>query len=884
VTDGPAAQPPTAPPPAYPPHWEADVVAADGGTVHLRPILPTDGPELSGLVERSSERTRYLRFFGPYPRIPERDLQRFVNVDHHGRVAFVLLLGHQIIAVGRYEQLGADDPGGPDIAEVAFLVEDAHQGRGLGSILLEHLAAAGRERGIRRFAAEVLAENGGMVRIFLHAGYTATRSYSDGVVHLEFPIDATTSSLAVRYEREQRAESRSIARLLNPGSVAVIGASNDRGQLGYAVLRNLLDYGFQGPLYPVQPDTSHAAGVPAYPSISDVPAQVDLAVLAVLPDAIADVVDQCRAKGVRGLVVVTGAAGEHAGGPLVAAARAQGMRVIGPNCLGIVNTDPQLRLNASLAPDVPPRGRVGVFCQSGALGVTILATAVQRGLGLSTFVSAGHRADVSGNDLLQFWTSDPATEVVLLYLESFGNPRKFIRLVRALARTKPVVAVTSGRYAAATVPGAHHNELPQHTVQALFEAAGVIRVDTVTQLFDVALLLADQPLPAGRRVGIVGNSSALGRLVADACLAHGLDIAGPPVDVGAGAPAADFATALQQLAQTGAADAVVVVFVPSLVTRAADVAAAAAGATAGWAIPVVTTFPGAENGRVPGQHAVLPSYPSPERAVLALTRAVRYAQWQARPAGAVPELTDVDAESAERIVRRVLAQAREGRELTRPEVRQLLGAYGIDLLAERAAASRDDAVAAAEAVGYPVVLKPSARELRHRVDLGGARLDLPGAAAVAAAYASMPGDGTVLVQPMAPPGVATTIAVQDDPSFGALVSFGVAGVASEVLGDVAYRATPLSDADAADLVRAVRAWPLLAGYRGSAPVDVAALENLVLRLGRLAEDLPEVLRIDLEPVIVGERGLTVAGARVTIGPATARAPAGPRRLTTAATA
>ena len=879
MTDGPVDRPP-----AYPPHWEADVVAADGGTVHLRPILPTDGPALSALVERSSERTRYLRFFGPYPRIPERDLYRFVNVDHHDRVAFVLLLGHDIVAVGRYERLGPDESSEPDTAEVAFLVEDAHQGRGLGSILLEHLAAAGRESGIRRFSAEVLAENGGMVRIFLHAGYTATRSYSDGVVHLEFPIDATASSLAVLYEREQRAESRSIARLLRPRSVAVIGAGHDRGQLGYAVLRNLLDYGFQGPLYPVHPDAPHAAGVPAYPTILDVPAEVDLAVFAVPPTEIADVVEQCRAKGVHGLVVLTGGSGEHAAGQLVAAARAQGMRVIGPHSLGIVNTDPQLRLNASLASEIPPRGRVGFFCQSGALGITMLATAVQRGLGLSTFVSAGHRADVSGNDLLQFWATDPATEVVALYLESFGNPRKFIRLARGLARTKPVVAVTSGRYAAATVPGldVYPAELPQHTVQALFEAAGMIRVDTVTQLFDVALLLAGQQLPTGRRVGIVGNSSALGRLVADACLAHGLDIAGPPVDVGAGAPAPDFAAAVQQLGGAGAADAVIVVFVPPLVTRAADVARAVAAATAGWSVPVVTTFPGAEGSPVADEvwRGSLPSYPSPERAVLALARTVRYAEWRARPAGAVPDLSDVDSESAERVVRRVLLQARGGRDLTGQEATELLAAYGIDLLTERTAASRDDAVAAAAVVGYPVVLKAGERQLRHRADLSGVRLDLPDATALAAAYDSMPGDGTVVVQPMAPVGVATTLAVQDDPSFGALVTFGVAGVASELLGDVAYRATPLSDADAADLVRSVRAWPLLAGYRGAAPVDVAALEDLVLRLGRLAEDLPEVLRLDLEPVIVGERGLTVAGAHVRVGPATARAPAGPRRLST----
>lgn len=888
--------------PGYPPHWEADVVASDGGTVHLRPILPTDADGLSALVERSSERTRYLRFFGPYPRIPERELHRFVNVDHHDRVAFVLLLGSEIIAVGRYEHLDEAEAGGPETAEVAFLVEDAHQGRGLGSILLEHLAAAARERGIRRFAAEVLAENGQMVRIFLHAGYTAARSYSEGVVHLEFPIEPTEGSVAVAYEREQRAESRSIARLLAPASVAVVGASNDPAKIGYAVLRNLLDYGFQGPIYPVHPEARHVAGVPAYRSVLDVPGDVDLAVLTVPPRVIAEVVDQCRSKRVKGLVVATDAVGagrdtdagtdsdsdKRTVAGLVAAARAQGMRVIGPNCLGIVNTDPAVRLNASLAPGIPGRGRVGFFCQSGALGVTILASALSRGLGLSSFVSAGDRADVSGNDLLQFWATDPATEVVLLYLESFGNPRKFTRVARRLARTKPVVAVKSGRYAGAVVPGLapHAVDLPAQSVQALFDAAGVILVDTVAQMFDVATLLAHQPLPLGRRVAVVGNSSAIGVLVADACAANGLEPAGPPVDVGADAAASDFAAAVLVAGEDQTVGALVVVFVPPLVTSGAAVAAALAETTAGWEIPVVTTFLGTEG--VPDElqrrqgaeigRGSIPSYPSPERAVIALARAVRYAEWRERPAGAVPELADIDEERAERVVRGVLAEVPAGRELSAGEARELLAAYGIEVLAATHAADRQQAVDAAEQLGYPVVLKSTERRLRHRADLGGVRLDLGDATAVSRAWDSMPRTDGVLVQPMAAPGVSTTVNVVDDPSFGALVGFGVAGVATELLGDRAYRATPLSDADAADLVRAVRAWPLLAGYRGADPVDVPALERLVLRVGRLADDLPEVLELELEPVVVGAEGLTVAGAEVVVGPATSRAAPGARRL------
>ncbi|MBA2390894.1 MAG: GNAT family N-acetyltransferase [Geodermatophilaceae bacterium] len=869
----------------YPPHWEADVVASDGGTAHLRPILTSDAEGLAGLHARSSERTRYLRFFGPYPRIPERELRRFVTVDYQDRVALVIVLGREIIAVGRYDRIEAEDE-----AEVAFLVEDAHQGRGLGTILLEHLAAAARERGIRRFSAEVLAENGGMVRIFLHAGYTAERSYDQGVVHLQFPIEPTESSRAVAYEREQRSESRSIARLLNPSSVAVVGASNDPAKIGHAVLRNLLDYGFQGPVYPVNPDARHVAGVPAYRSVLDVPDDIDLAVLAVPPKAIADVVDQCRAKQVRGLVVVTGGFGveddARTPGELVAAARAQGMRVIGPNCLGIVNTDPAVRLNASLAPRIPGRGRVGFFCQSGALGVAILDSAVSHGLGLSSFVSAGNRADVSGNDLLQFWATDPATEVVLLYLESFGNPRKFARLARRLARTKPVVAVKGGRH---TVTGlaAHSVDLPEQSVQALFESSGVIRVETVSQLLDVATLLAHQPLPTGRTVAVVGNSSALGLLVADACAARGLELAGPPVDVGPDGTAADFAAAVRAVIADPSMDALVVVFVPPLVTSGAEVASALSEVTAGWNRPVVTTFLGSEG--IPDQLQVrsgseigrgsIPSYPSPERAVLALSLAARYAQWRDRRAGEIPDLPGIDADAGRAVLQPVLAEAPQGRTLDDGETTALLAAYGVTLLPSRRAGSRAAALAAADDLGYPVALKSTRRWLRHRTDLGGVRLDLADAAAVAAAYDGLPGDsGEVLIQSMAPAGVATTVGVVDDPSFGALVSFGLAGVATDLLGDRAYRAVPVADVDAAELVRAVRAWPLLDGYRGAARVDVAAIEQLILRVSRLAEDLPDVLRLELEPVIVSASGVTVAGANITVGPATARVGAGPRRL------
>ncbi|SHN83933.1 Acyl-CoA synthetase (NDP forming) [Geodermatophilus obscurus] len=886
-------------PPQPPAHWEADIIAADGGTVHLRPICPEDAEGLVGLMDRSSDQTRYYRFFGPMKRLSDRDLHRFTHVDHDARAAFVLVLGDQIIGVGRYDRYpGTDD------AEVAFLVEDAHQGRGLGSVLLEHLAAAARERGIQNFVAEVLAQNNRMVRVFLDAGYTPTRSYEEGVVHLTFPIAPTETALQVAYEREQRSESRSIARLLTPSSVAVVGASNDEGKLGHAVLRHLLDHGFEGPIYPVNPGTRHVRGVPAYAGIEDVPDDVDLAVLAVPAEEVAGVVEACRRKKVRGLVVITGGFGES--GPegrareraLVAAARASGMRVVGPNCLGIVNTDPAVRLNASLAPRVPGRGRVGFFAQSGALGSALLEQARTRNIGLSSFVSAGNRADVSGNDLLQYWATDPATEVVLLHLESFGNPRKFARLARRVGRTKPVVAVKSGRHVRTTEGLAGTSvAVPEESVAALFASAGVIRVDTLAQLFDVGTLLAHQPLPAGDRVAVVGNSTAMGWLVSDAVLEQGLALAHEaPTDVGAGGTAAEFQAALQGAVDDEGVDAVVAVFLPPLSRGSAEFGRALREVAAGAEKPIVATF--LSNEGVPAELARIgedgtpargsvPSFSTPERAVIALAKVARYAAWRRRPVGEVPELAGVDEQAGRDVVRSALASAREGRALTDDELIRLLAAYGIPLLGTRTVPDVEAAVAAAEEVGYPVVLKSTAPWLRHRSDLGGVRLDLPDADAVRAAFAAIPSGDPVIVQEMAAPGVATVVEIVDDPSFGALVSFGLGGVATDLLGDRAYRTLPLTDLDAAELVRAPRAWPLLNGYRGSEPVDVAALEDLLLRVARLADDLPEVLRLVLEPVLVGPphpwhggRSLVVAGAVVRVGPPTGRVDPGPRRMRT----
>ena len=878
----------------FPKGWEADVVLSDGGTVHLRPVVPSDADAILAFHGRMSDRTRYLRYFGAYPQIPPRDLERFTTVDHRDRVAFVALLGDDIVAVARYERIGH----GPT-AEVAFVVEDRHQSRGLGPILLEHLAAAARESGIERFVAEVLAENSAMLGVFRAAGYRLAREMEEGVFHLEFAIDPTEESVAVARSREQAAEARSVHNLLHPRSVALIGASTDPDKVGYAVLGNLLRADFAGPVFPVNAEHRAVRGVRAYASVLDIPDPVDLAVVAVPAAHMDEVMDACLAKGVKALVVISsgfgelGPAGEGAERRLVTEARAHGMRVVGPNALGVVNTDPSIRLNATLAPALPARGRTGFFSQSGALGIAILADAKARGLGLSTFVSAGNRADVSGNDLLQYWETDPATDVVLLYLESFGNPRKFARLARRLGRVKPIVAVKSGRNAVLPALAATSVEVDEASVQALFEQAGVIRVESIAQLFDTALLLAHQPLPRGGRVAVVGNSSAIGVLAADAALGQGLTLAGSPIDVGASAGPDVLADAVRAELRRDDVDALVVVFVPPLSTPGAAFAHALRDAAEGEGRhkPIVTTFLATEG--IPAELAVpgsdgspargsIPSYPSPERAVLALARATRYAAWRSAPQGRLTRPDGLDPEAARAVVDEALSEVDDGStELSDPAAVRLLSCYGIEIVPHRAVTSADDAVAAAEELGYPVAVKATGERWWRRPDLEGVRLDLATPEAVRSAHADLAGladVATVYVQRMARKGLGCSIGLQDDPSFGTLVSFGLSGVVSDLLGDRAYRAVPLTDTDAAALVRAPKAAPLLTGYRGSPPADLDVLADLVLRVAALAEDVPQVRWLALEPILAGPDGAQAVGARVKVGPPPSQQDSGPRRL------
>nr|WP_060177898.1 bifunctional GNAT family N-acetyltransferase/acetate--CoA ligase family protein [Streptomyces sp. IMTB 1903] len=918
--------------PSYPAHWEADVVLRDGGTARIRPITTEDAGRLVSFYEQVSDESKYYRFFAPYPRLSDRDVHRFTHHDYVDRVGLAATVGEEFIGTVRYDRIGPD--GRPasapaDEAEVAFLVQDAHQGRGVASALLEHIGAVARERGIRRFAAEVLPANTKMIKVFTDVGYEQKRSFEDGSVHLTLDLEPTAESLAVQRAREQRAEARSVQRLLAPGSVAVVGVSRSGAGVGAAALRNLRDSGFHGHLYAVNEAVTRDLldGVRAYRSVEAIGAPVDLAVIAVPADRVPDAVAACGEHGVQGLVVLSAGYGDS--GPaglarqreLLRQVRSYGMRLIGPNAYGVINTAPEVELNASLTPaPMPVRGRTGLFTQSGAIGIALLSALLRRGEGLSSFVSAGNRADVSGNDILQYWYEDEATDVALMYLETLGNPRKFTRLARRTAAVKPVVVAKGGRH----TPAGHvvpDTRLSEDTVSALLRQAGVIRVDTVTELVDVGLLLASQPLPAGPRIAILGNSESLGVLTYDACLTRGLRPL-PPLDLTTAASPADFRTALAAALASDDCDAVVVTAIPwvsehALADDLADALREAVAETPGKPVAVVHVElaelvqalsatrgpaaetpdrPAADSPWTPAAHAAgataapvrIPSYPAAERAVKAVAEAVRYGQWRRAlaDAGQVPEYEDIDEAGAATQLAGLLADVDGEAVLTLGDwdARELLARYGIRVLPTLPAPSADAAVRAAEVLGYPVALKTTASHLRHRADLGGVRLDLTNEAELRRSYEELtdalgkPAELQPVVQAMVPRGVDTVIRSVIDPAAGAVLSFGLAGVASELLGDTAHRLVPATDRDAAALVRSIRAAPLLFGWRGSDPVDTPALEEVLLRLSRLVDDHPEVIGVSLEPVVVAVEGISVLSATVRIAHPPARGDLGPRTL------
>ncbi len=874
-------------------HWEADVLLKDGRVAQLRSITPDDAELLVEFYSRVSEQSKYFRFFAPMPRLSQRDIDRFTNVDHERRVAFVVTLHGEIIGVGRFD--APENDLSVDEAEVAFLVEDAHQGRGVGQLLLEHLAQAGRERHLRRFVAEVLPANQRMQQIFREMGYIVEGTLDDGIQRLTFALNPTDTSIGVMQAREQRAEAASIARIFSARSVAVVGASRRAGTIGQAMVRNLVLGDYSGAVYAVNSAAEAVSGLPAYKTVQDIPGDVDLAIIAVPADAVSDVLLDCAAKGVHGLIVISagfaeeGTEGRKRQRALLGLSRSYGLRLIGPNCLGVINTAPGNQLNASLSPVMPPQGRVGFFCQSGALGTAILESVSRRGLGLSTFVSAGNRADVSGNDLLQYWQEDSTTEVILLYLESIGNPRKFSRLARRVSRTKPIVAVKSGG-STQGVPMGHtvaRSSAPAAAVDAMFSQAGVIQVDTLDEMFDVAQLLAHQPLPRGDRISVVGNSDAVSLIVTDAARAAGLTVT-ESISLGADADAEAYEVAIESALSGDDTDALVAVYVPPLNTRGEEVADVLAAIGEQSDKPIVSTFLGAEGvpellrvpdvaGGAAGRGSV-PSYAAPESAVRALARVVRYAEWAARDHGEFHVADDHRQGDARQIVRDALAVAPRGAVLSTDQVQDLLACYGIDMLTWINVRNADEAVAAGEQLGWDVVLKAGSEHLRSRPDLAHVWREIHNADDMRRAWEMLTGwtgmrKGTkFFVQKSGPDGVQTSFSVMEDELFGPLVSFGLAGPPSDLLGDRSYGIPPLTMIDAADMVTQLRSAPLLYGYKGSDPVDVDAVQDVIVRLAAMKDDLPEIAELDLEPVTVHADGIIALSARAKVVPTSDRRP------------
>jgi acetyl coenzyme A synthetase (ADP forming)-like protein len=884
-----------------PGHWETDAVLLDGGSIHIRPVQPADAPALAAFHARLSPETVRMRFFSVKPVLTPAELERFTTVDHVARVALVAELGGQLVGVARYDRL-ADEP---DEAEVAFVVADEHQGRGIGTVLLAHLASAARERGITRFVAETLAENRAMLGVFRAAGFERRAQLRHGLVTVEMTIEPTDESLAAQEQHEHRAEANSIARLLRPRSIAVIGASRNPDSVGYQVLRNLLDGGFDGPVYPINPRARHVASVRAYPSVLDVPDDIDLAVVAVPASAVREAIESCGEKHAAGVVVLSagfaelGADGAEAQRQLREVARRNGMRMVGPNCIGVANT--AIGMNATFSPYAPHQGRMAMQSQSGALGIALLERSSRMGLGVSTFVSVGNKADVSGNDLLQYWEDDPGTDVILLYIESFGNPRKFSRIARRVSRRKPIVAVKSGRSAAGVRAASSHTAAmatPDVAVDALFRQTGVIRVDTLDQLFDVAILLGSQPLPAGRRVAVVGNSGGPGILATDACDGVGLEIpelddvtqtrlkavvdpngaVANPVDLVASATPAIYRSALEILTDDETVDALIVICTPTFAAPPDEVARAVGEVATATDKPIVCCFlawpempPLIEEGG--GEGRAVPSFASPEPAARALAAAATYSEWRQRPPGSLPDLEGFDHDQIRDALTAFLGSHPEGGWAPLGVVDEILAAAGITHLEVVTVDGPGPAAQEAARLGFPVALKAVGDEIVHKSDVGGVRLDLETEVDVRDAFLDMsdrlgPMMRGAVIQPMASPGVETIAGVVLDPLFGPLVMFGVGGIATELIGDRSFRILPLTDADAAELVRSLKSSPLLFGYRGSAPAAVERLEDLLQRLGRLAAIAPEIAELDLNPIIVTNQEAVVVDARVRIAPAT----------------
>lgn len=890
---------------AYPGHREVDVVLRDGSTARLRPVRPADEDVLHRFFDDLDPTSQAVRFFSGAVD-SGRIAGLLADVDYERRYGVIATRGADRHPIGHGAYIEVDE----GVAEVAFAIAPDVQGHGLGTILLAHLAEAALEGGISTFVAEVLPQNHRMIEMLRESGFPVEIEASAEGLAVEFPTSFSADAVSRFEDRDRLAAVAAVASFLEPSCVMVVGASRRHGTVGGEVLHNLVESGFAGRILAVNPAAATVQSIPAYPSVADVPEEAELAVLAVRAEATADVARECAAKGVRSLIVLsagfaeTGEKGAERERELLAICRESGMRLVGPNCLGVLNTAPGSRLNVTFAPAAPPPGNVGFVTQSGALGLALIDFAASRGLGVSSFASVGNRADVTGNDLLEFWEEDEATRVALLYIESFSDPRRFARVARRVGKRKPIVALKSGRSASGARAASSHTgallAASDGATDALFEQAGTIRAETLAEMLDVASLLSSQPLPAGPRVGIVTNAGGPGIMCADACETAGLEVPpvpdeiraglrgflpaeaslGNPVDLIATASAEQYRQAIAVLSGWDGIDALIAIFIRPLLTRAEDVATAIGAALAGRPreIPVQAVFMSpAGNAGLSGSLGV-PTHLFPEDAARALGKAVRYARWREKPAAPAPDFADLRQGEAAAILAEALG---DGREWLRPdECERLLACYGIAMPESRTAADPQAAADAAAALGGSVALKAHGPHILHKTELGAVQTGLVGGERVAQAAERMDESlakasierESFLVQRMVEGGVELLVGVATDPVFGQVVACGAGGTAVELLGDVSVGICPLSAADAEEMIRSLAILPMLRGFRGMPPVDLDALQAALLRISALADAHREVVELDVNPLLARADGVLATDARVRIASPAPRRP------------
>ena len=867
---------------------------ADGSTVEIRPAGPDDFDAVKAMHEAMSPDNSYLRFFNLSRLAAETEARRICRPPQPGRVALVALSHGEVAGCASYDVL-RDQEGQ---AEVAFAVADHMHHRGIATLLLEHLASVARNHGVTVFTAETLTENTAMLKVFSDAGLPVHRHCADGVVELTIPLPGNAAGTALDSylnavaEREGRADIASLKHVLAPESVVVIGASRRQGTVGRAILDNIRAGGYAGRVYVVNSRARQIGGERCLSSVLDLPEQADLAVIAVPAAAVLDVAQQCGQRGVRSLVVITSGLDTAACADLLAACRRHGMRLVGPNCFGVAV--PAIGLDATFSASHPRPGVAGLVMQSGGLGFAMVDQLSRLGIGISSFASVGNKLDVSSNDMLMWWERDGVTKLAVLYIESFGNPRKFARTARRVGARMPVLAVEAGRSAIGQRAAASHTAAvatPLVSREALFEQAGVIATPGFGDLVEITALLASQPVPAGRTVAIVSNVGGAGVLAADACTELGLTVhrphgltsrrlralvpdtgaVGGPVDTTAAISAEDFRQCLELLAADAEVDAMIALVLPTAATG--DLVAAVQQAKVNVPVAAVVLNQPESVRLLPRtvSDGQIPAYGYPEAAAAAMARAARYGAWRTEPRGQVPSFPDIRTEDARNLVRGFFRTTIGGGWMPPDQTAELLRCYGIRLAELTPAGSEDEAVSAFEAAAGPVVLKADVPGLVHKTDAGAVKLDLRTEADVRSAYRALADrfgerQRRVLVQPMISGGTEVIVGVADDHMFGPLVVFGLGGVATEVLGDHAARLTPLTDADADKLIGSIRSAPLLLGHRGSPTADLGALRDLLLRVSRLADDLPEVTELDLNPVIARPDGATVVDARIRVMP------------------